>query len=99
MTTVTGQSDKRTKPSDIAASGRSRLNPPAPLRANIAAEWALDPRIAFMNHGSFGARPKIVLDAQLKRRNEFEASPIEFLHRARNGMIDVAKGALSPLLG
>lgn len=69
------------------------------LRSNLAAEWALDPQIAFLNHGSFGARPRMVLDAQLRRRAEFEGSPIEFLHRARNGMIDVAKSALSPFLG
>ena len=77
----------------------TRLHPPAPLRDNIAADFLLDPSIAFLNHGSFGARPRVVLDAQDRRRSEFEARPIEWLDRRRNDMIARAKEAVAPVLG
>ena len=38
--------------------------PPAPLRAELAAEWMLEDGVDFMNHGSFGAVPRAVFDAQ-----------------------------------
>ncbi len=45
--------------------------------------FLINPDITFLNHGSFGAVPHIVLDAQIEYRKEMESSPIEFfLHRA-----------------
>jgi isopenicillin-N epimerase len=40
-----------------------------------------------------------VLEAQSRRRVEFEARPIEWLDRKRHDMISRAKGALAPFLG
>lgn len=78
---------------------RAAVSPPAPLRANLAAEFMLDPAIAFLNHGSFGARPRKVLEAQNIRRAEFEARPIEWLDRRRHDMISRAKQKLGAFLG
>ncbi len=47
--------------------------------------WALDPNISFLNHGSFGARPREVLRQQAILREQFEAAPIEVLDRHWRG--------------
>ncbi|MCH2135802.1 MAG: aminotransferase class V-fold PLP-dependent enzyme [Phycisphaerales bacterium] len=39
----------------------------------------IDPAWAFLNHGSFGARPRAVLATQRAWRDQFEAHPIRFL--------------------
>ena len=43
--------------------------------------WMLDDGITYLNHGSFGARPKEVFEAQIALKKEFERSPIQFLDR------------------
>src|SRR5690606_34279047 len=53
------------------------ISPPRPLGSHLIAEWALDPEIAFLNHGCFGARPKRVMQAQAKLRETYESRPIE----------------------
>ena len=37
--------------------------------------WLLDPEVIFLNHGSFGATPKAVLDEQEKIRRRIETEP------------------------
>jgi isopenicillin-N epimerase len=49
-------------------------------------EWALDPSITYLNHGTVGAPPRRVLDAQLKLRNEIERQPSRFLLRELTGI-------------
>jgi isopenicillin-N epimerase len=41
--------------------------------------WRLDPAITYLNHGSFGACPVPVLEAQRAMIDELEAGPIQFL--------------------
>ncbi len=54
---------------------------PAPIRHS---DWMLDPEITYLNHGSFGARPKEVFEAQQKYKREFEESPVHFLDRQKH---------------
>ena len=42
-------------------------------------EWLLDPDISFLNHGSYGAVPRIVLDEQHRSQQRMERNPNEFL--------------------
>lgn len=88
-------------PSNSAVSSPSRVqvSPPQPLRPNVIAEWALDPTIAFLNHGCFGARPRAVIEAQNRRRAEYEARPVEWLDRRRGALIDHAKSVLGSFVG
>src|SRR5213592_4656924 len=43
--------------------------------------WALDPNITYLNHGTVGAPPRRVLEAQQKLRDEIERQPSRFLLR------------------
>jgi isopenicillin-N epimerase len=43
--------------------------------------WALDPGITYLNHGTVGAPPRCVLQAQQDLRDEIERQPSKFLLR------------------
>ena len=43
--------------------------------------WGLDEEYIFMNHGSFGATPKAILDKQQLYRNKLESEPVRFFIR------------------
>jgi isopenicillin-N epimerase len=47
----------------------------------MLAQWALDPSVTYLNHGTVGAPPRRVLDAQQKLRDEIERQPSQFLLR------------------
>ena len=64
-----------------------------------AERWALDPDLCFLNHGSFGACPRVVLEEQTRLRAELERSPIQFLHRELEPRLDRAKQVLAELIG
>jgi isopenicillin-N epimerase len=63
-----------------------------------ASGFVLDPQIVYLNHGSFGACPRPVLDAQTRLRDELEREPTAFLARSLEGRLDVARAALAALL-
>ena len=52
------------------------------------APWVLDPTISFLNHGTFGACPGPVLEAQRVWRDRMEAEPVRFLDRELEGRLD-----------
>ena len=41
--------------------------------------WLLRPEIAYLNHGSFGACPKVILNKQIEYRNMLEEEPVQFM--------------------
>lgn len=61
--------------------------------------WTLDPEITFLNHGSFGACPRHVLDAQQALRSRLERRPIQFLGRDLESLLDAAREVLARFLG
>jgi len=65
----------------------------------FAALWPLERDIAFLNHGSYGACPREVLDVQAALRAELEAEPVRFLGRELDGRLDEAREALAAFVG
>ncbi|MBX7098288.1 MAG: aminotransferase class V-fold PLP-dependent enzyme [Myxococcaceae bacterium] len=61
--------------------------------------WTLDPTIAFLNHGSFGACPRPVQDAQARWRERMEAEPVRFFVRELDAALDAVRERLGAFLG
>jgi isopenicillin-N epimerase len=61
--------------------------------------FLLDERLVFLNHGSFGACPKEVLEAQTVWRTRMECDPISFMMRVLPVAIRAQAEGLGALLG
>lgn len=61
---------------------------------NLKDQFLLDPEITFLNHGSFGATPKVVFDHYQRLQLELERQPVEFLARELDHKMDEAREAL-----
>jgi len=61
--------------------------------------WFLDPTITFLNHGSFGAAPKVVLAKQNELRTQLEREPVRFMVRELEPLLDDARAALAEFVG
>jgi isopenicillin-N epimerase len=64
-----------------------------------AAAWGLDPAITMLNHGSFGACPRAVLEHQRELRCRMAARPVQFLARQMPGMLDASRQRLAATIG
>ena len=61
--------------------------------------WLLDSSITFLNHGSFGATPKVVLAKQDEFRRRMEAEPVRFLVRELEPLLDEVRADLARFIG
>ena len=61
--------------------------------------WLLDPAVTFLNHGSFGACPRRVLEFQGDLRARLERQPVQFLVRELEPLLDNARAALAQFVG
>jgi isopenicillin-N epimerase len=66
---------------------------------SIRSEWLLDEDVIFLNHGSFGACPRTVLDVQNEWRKKLEAEPVRFMTRELPKYLDAARQELSGFVG
>lgn len=73
--------------------------PSRPSPSALAAHWALDPEIVFLNHGSYGACPRATLAAQDRLRARMEAEPIRFFHIEAPELLDAARARLAAFAG
>lgn len=72
------------------------MNPSTPNPFN--SRWQLDPAITFLNHGSFGACPRIVLEKQQYYRDQLESEPVRFFTRLAPPLFDAARQSLADFL-
>ena len=70
-----------------------------PKPAPIADQFVIDPDVVYLNHGSFGACPKAILDAQSAHRLNAERELVRFYVQDCWGKIDRARDALAGLVG
>jgi isopenicillin-N epimerase len=61
--------------------------------------WPLDPRITFLNHGSFGCCPRPVLEFQQALRDRMERQPVQFLVRELEPLLDDARARVAQFVG
>lgn len=67
--------------------------------AELSKFWSLDPAITFLNHGSFGACPIPVLQAQQRWRERMERQPLQFLGTDIEALLDAARAELAAFVG
>jgi isopenicillin-N epimerase len=67
--------------------------------ASPASEWALDPAVTYLNHGSFGACLKATLEIQRGWRDRLEAQPVRFLARELEDLLAWSRSELGAFVG
>jgi isopenicillin-N epimerase len=72
-----------------------KIPAPSPLHRH----WGLAHEMVFLNHGSFGACPKPILQLQARLRLEMEAEPIQFLWRRYEERLEPARAELARFVG
>ena len=74
------------------------MKPALPLPSEFAPLWLLDSQTVFLNHGSFGACPRAVLDKQKEYRQQLEAQPVRFMMREMEAMFDHSRRKVADLV-
>ena len=67
--------------------------------AGLREAWTLEPDVAFLNHGSFGACPRVVLDAQAAQRARMEAEPVRFFVRELEPLLAEVRARVAAFVG
>jgi isopenicillin-N epimerase len=66
---------------------------------DFSSHWCLDPSVAYLNHGSYGACPRVVLELQRCLQLEMEREPVDFLSRRLPERLQSSRAALASFLG
>src|SRR5436309_10844386 len=72
---------------------------PAPSAAELRSEYLLDPEVAFLNHGSFGAAPRAVFERYQAWQRELEREPVDFIMRRLGPLLEEARAELGAFVG
>ena len=65
----------------------------------VRALWPLEPTVAHLNHGSYGAVPRPVLEEQQSWRDRMETNPTRFFNRELPDALDQARAEVAAFLG
>ncbi len=68
------------------------------MRSPDAAHFVIDPSLIFLNHGSFGACPRRILERQAELRGDWERDPLGFFESLAE-RIDAARLEAAALVG
>jgi isopenicillin-N epimerase len=63
-----------------------------------ASAWTLDPGVAYLNHGGFGAAPRPVLARQQALREDMERNPVRFLVHDLPALLQDVRAQLAAFL-
>jgi isopenicillin-N epimerase len=67
--------------------------------ASQIADWALDPTVTFLNHGSFGACLRAILEVQRGWRDKLELNPVKFLARDLDELLEWSRSEVAAFIG
>src|SRR5688572_20041826 len=70
-----------------------------PDAQSLRSDFLLDPKVTYLNHGSFGACPEPVMRRFQAWQRELEREPVEFLSRRAGELLQVSKAALARNVG
>ncbi len=66
---------------------------------DLRALWSLDPAVVFLNHGSFGACPRVIQAEQARLREQIEREPVQFYLHAYPRLVDAARSDVAAFVG
>lgn len=69
------------------------------MPSHLTRHWTLDPSVTFLNHGSYGAAPRAVLEAQTAWRERMEREPVQFFARDLEPALDDARATVAAFVG
>jgi isopenicillin-N epimerase len=75
------------------------VEPTAVDATALAREYMLDPAVAFLNHGSFGAIARPVFEERIRIQRRYELNPVDALARTSGPALDQARARLGEVLG
>jgi len=61
--------------------------------------WSLEPEVTFLNHGSYGACPLRIQEAQSRYRRLLESEPVQFFLHQQEAALDRSRRALGFFVG
>ena len=67
--------------------------------SDLASFWTLDPKVCFLNHGSFGAVLTEVQEIQRDYRDRLEREPVDFLQRVLPDLLDQSRERVAQFVG
>jgi len=89
----------------VTRTSQSHAVPPQPQPdhqqrlLNMKAEFLLEPDVVFLNHGSFGACPRVVHAEYQRLQLQLESQPVRFLQREFPDLIHNARARLATYIG
>ena len=72
---------------------------PHPKRSTLSKHWTLDPNTVFLNHGSFGACPRLIFDSLVKWQELLEREPVKHLAYDIFPLLEKSRKTLSDFIG
>ena len=84
--------------SPIESSKLVASSPPDPLSGSDMTYWSLSRDMTFLNHGSFGARPKDIVQAQLDLKRRLDDDPADILWVRGESLLEEATAQLAGFL-
>jgi isopenicillin-N epimerase len=67
--------------------------------SDFAAHWTLDPSVTYLNHGAFGACPRVVLEEHAEWSARLEREPVRFFVNELEARLDEVRARVGELVG